>query len=151
MTLKDRLRIALQESRFEGGSELARAIGITPASVSDWLTGKTLTMKAETATRTARALQVNPLWLSTGEGPMRGGSTSSSTVATGARTSLTPKMVAETALALADVAKEEKRVFDITTEEGAAEFIYWLAMHEEVPDAKTFGRIIKLDSLRRRT
>lgn len=52
-------------------TELARAAGVKPPSVSDWLSGKTKTLKAATAFRAARFLNVSELWLIEGKGSMR--------------------------------------------------------------------------------
>lgn len=150
-TLKQRMALALQESPYEGGSELARAIGITAASVSDWLTGKTKSMKSETATKAARVLQVNALWLSTGEGPMRpNGHAGANPGAVSLpviqeRAALSPKMVAETYMSLRDHYGE---MFDMATEEGAAEFIFWYTYREGLPEGMDLGKVIELDSLR---
>lgn len=67
MSLIDRLKIALEESGATK-SELARACGVKPASVSDWLSGKSKSMRAHTAQKAAAFLKVNPVWLATGEG-----------------------------------------------------------------------------------
>ncbi|EIK96083.1 putative phage repressor [Pseudomonas sp. M47T1] len=50
---------------------LARACGIKPPSVNDWLSGKTKTIEGENLLNAAEALKVIPMWLATGKGPMR--------------------------------------------------------------------------------
>jgi len=70
MTLAERL----QESLSLAGanqSELARAVGIRPASVNDWVSGKTREIEAGNLLRAAAFLKVRPEWLAMGKGPMR--------------------------------------------------------------------------------
>lgn len=50
---------------------LARACGIKPPSVHDWVSGKTKSIEGENLLRAAAFLKVSPLWLATGKGPMR--------------------------------------------------------------------------------
>lgn len=50
---------------------LARACGIKPPSVNDWVSGKTKSIEGENLLRAAAFLKVSPLWLATGKGPMR--------------------------------------------------------------------------------
>lgn len=52
-------------------ADLARASKVSAASVSDWFSGETKSLKAEPMIRAAAYLDVEPLWLATGEGPMR--------------------------------------------------------------------------------
>lgn len=51
---------------------IADACQITPASVSDWMTGKTKTIKEKNIRTTAKLLGVRQAWLSAGLGHMRG-------------------------------------------------------------------------------
>lgn len=69
MSLADRLTQAIENARVSK-SDLARACNVKPASVSDWLSGKSKSMRAHTAQLAAAFLKVNPVWLSTGEGSM---------------------------------------------------------------------------------
>lgn len=69
MSLADRLDLAIKNAQASK-SELARACEVKPASVSDWLSGKSKSMRAHTAQKAAAFLNVNPVWLSTGEGSM---------------------------------------------------------------------------------
>ena len=57
-------------------TDLAKAAGVSPPSVSDWINGKTLSLKSSSAIRAARFLQVELLWLTEGVGPMRKGAVS---------------------------------------------------------------------------
>ncbi|MFJ4349433.1 S24 family peptidase [Pseudomonas sp. NPDC089428] len=50
---------------------LARACGIRPPSVNDWLSGKTKTIEGQNLLRAAEFLKVTPMWLATGKGAMR--------------------------------------------------------------------------------
>lgn len=68
-TLAERLRYALNETGRKQ-VELVAACGVKPASVSDWLSGKTKSLKAVTARRAASFLGVSLLWLTEGRGPV---------------------------------------------------------------------------------
>lgn len=69
-TLAQRLRYAMEVLPFKKvkGVDLARAVGVKPPSVSDWLSGKSKTMEGENLLRAAKHLGVNPVWLATGKG-----------------------------------------------------------------------------------
>lgn len=67
-TLKERLEWALSHAGINR-AELARRVRITRGAVSLWFNGTTKTLEGENLTRTAIALDVNPHWLATGEGP----------------------------------------------------------------------------------
>jgi len=69
-TLKDRMTLAIAEKGCTKG-DLARAAGVKPPSVSNWLGGQTLTLKAVPASRDAKFLGVEVRWLAEGLGPMR--------------------------------------------------------------------------------
>lgn len=71
-TLSKRVDLAMREKGC-GVTELALASGVRPPSVSDWLNGKTLSLKAKTAHRASRFLGVAFLWLTEGIGPMHDG------------------------------------------------------------------------------
>lgn len=51
-------------------ADLAAACGVKPPSVNDWFSGKTGSLKAETALRAAAYLRVRPEWLASNSGPM---------------------------------------------------------------------------------
>lgn len=68
------LAIRVDEVMREKGctvTELAKAAGVKPPSVIEWLNGETKTLKASAAIRASRFLGVEPLWLAEGEGPKR--------------------------------------------------------------------------------
>ncbi len=67
MSLSERLELAIKRAKVTK-SDLARACNVQPASVSDWLSGKSKSMRAEYAIKASDFLNVNLLWLSTGEG-----------------------------------------------------------------------------------
>lgn len=71
-TLASRVSEAMAE-RGCSLTELANAAGAKPPSVSDWLNGKTQTLKLSTALNAARFLGVEALWLAEGKGPRRRG------------------------------------------------------------------------------
>ena len=68
MTLSERLTEAL-DAKGATKAELARACRVKPPSVSDWFSGKTKVLKADTLLAAASFLNVSPCWLSTGHGP----------------------------------------------------------------------------------
>lgn len=65
-TLAERLKIKLAESGLTK-SHLARACGVSPASVTDWCNGKTLSIRPQYLTKAAEALGVSAAWLGYGE------------------------------------------------------------------------------------
>lgn len=69
-TLAERLRYAMDvlPPKKIKGVELARAVGVRPPSVSDWLSGKSKTMEGENLLKASSFLGVNPSWLATGVG-----------------------------------------------------------------------------------
>ncbi|MDC5305527.1 XRE family transcriptional regulator [Acinetobacter baumannii] len=69
-TLADRLRYAMEvlPSKKIKGVDLARAVGVKPPSVSDWLSGKSKTMEGENLLKASKFLGVNPNWLASGTG-----------------------------------------------------------------------------------
>jgi len=69
-TLAERLRYAMEvlPPKKIKGVELARAVGVKPPSVSDWLSGKSKTMEGENLLKASSFLGVNPSWLATGTG-----------------------------------------------------------------------------------
>lgn len=73
-TLQERLRHVMAGPPKVSQAALARACGIKPPSVNDWLSGKTKSIEGENLLNAAAFLKVLPLWLATGKGPMRDGS-----------------------------------------------------------------------------
>lgn len=69
-TLAERLKYAMEvlPPKKIKGVELARAVGVKPPSVSDWLTGKSKNMDGPNLIRAAQFLKVNSKWLATGIG-----------------------------------------------------------------------------------
>jgi len=69
-TLAERLRYAMEvlPSKKVKGVELARAVGVKPPSVSDWLSGKSKTMEGENLLKASKFLRVSPTWLASGVG-----------------------------------------------------------------------------------
>jgi transcriptional regulator with XRE-family HTH domain len=70
-TLSERVKLALAGPPKRSQVDLARACGIKPPSVNDWVTGKTKTIEGSNLLNAAAFLQVNPKWLAEGIGPMR--------------------------------------------------------------------------------
>ena len=67
--LKDRISARMLVRQCKA-ADLARACGVKPPSVSNWLSGKTKELKGETLLRAAAFLEVNPEWLAYGSGPV---------------------------------------------------------------------------------
>lgn len=67
-TWNERIKAEL-EAQGKTAASLARACGVKPPSVSDWISGKTLKIEAENLLRAARFLSVHPEWLRHGRGP----------------------------------------------------------------------------------
>lgn len=69
-TLAERLKYAMEvlPPKKIKGVDLARAVGVKPPSVSDWLSGKSKNMDGPNLIRAARFLKVNSTWLGTGLG-----------------------------------------------------------------------------------
>lgn len=70
-TLPERLKEAMAGPPKVTGKALAAACGVAPASVSDWLSGKSKTMEGSNLVYACEALKVRPKWLACGIGPMR--------------------------------------------------------------------------------
>ena len=70
-TLAERLEKALAGPPPKRPADLARACGVKPPSVSDWLSGKTKKMEGANLLAAAEFLDVNYWWLAAGQGPMR--------------------------------------------------------------------------------
>lgn len=70
MALHDRLLLALREKQMKA-AHLAKACDVSRATVSDWLSGKTKEISGRSLILATKALQVEPLWLLNGRGPMR--------------------------------------------------------------------------------
>lgn len=69
-TLAERLKYAMEvlPPKKIKGVDLARAVGVKPPSVSDWLSGKSKTMEGENLLKASKFLGVSPNWLATGNG-----------------------------------------------------------------------------------
>ncbi|MCH7389532.1 LexA family protein [Acinetobacter dispersus] len=69
-TLAERLRYAMEvlPPKKIKGVDLARAVGVKPPSVSDWLSGKSKTMEGENLIKASKFLGVSASWLASGTG-----------------------------------------------------------------------------------
>lgn len=70
-SLKERIKEAMKGPPKTSGVALARACGVTAASVSDWRSGKTQTIEGSNLLKAAECLGVRAKWLAEGLGPMR--------------------------------------------------------------------------------
>lgn len=77
-SLAERLTLAMAGPPKVSQAELARACGISPPSVSDWLSGKTKSMDGANLLKAAKRLQVRPEWLADGSLPMQADAASKS-------------------------------------------------------------------------
>jgi len=68
--LAERLKKALQQSTGKTQAGLARACGIKPPSVSDWMNGNTKSVEGSNLIKASEYLGVRSKWLATGLGPM---------------------------------------------------------------------------------
>lgn len=68
MSLADRIREAIKHSG-KIPARIAEETGFSPGAVTQWLTGQTKSLKAETAAALERATGYRATWLVTGRGP----------------------------------------------------------------------------------
>lgn len=68
-TLAERLQQALDRAKI-GVPELAAAMGVSPSSIYQILSGETKSMKGANLVAAAKKLRVEPEWLGSGAGPM---------------------------------------------------------------------------------
>jgi len=66
-TWNERLKFALNEKKVKS-SALAKAVGVSAASVSDWLSSVTKKMEAENGIKVCTYLDLSPAWLFLGKG-----------------------------------------------------------------------------------
>lgn len=71
MTLQTRIVKALSDTNGLNQAGLARACGISRASVNAWVRGSTESIDGKYLTTAAAYLNVNPHWLATGQGPAK--------------------------------------------------------------------------------
>ena len=71
MTLQHRIAAALESQKGATQAGLARACGISRASVHAWLHGPTESIDGKYLTTAAEYLGVTPHWLATGQGQMK--------------------------------------------------------------------------------
>ena len=68
----ERLAAAMANAKFTRAS-LAKRVGITPAAVGQVLSGKSKAFDAVNHSAACEALNVRPVWLASGKGPMTSG------------------------------------------------------------------------------
>lgn len=69
MVIADRLKAAMAANGIKK-SELARRCGVSPPTVTYWLSGATTVLKGQNLLKAASALNVSAHWLETGLGEM---------------------------------------------------------------------------------
>ena len=135
---------SLLTDRGESQVALANACGIREPSVSGWF-GKgsrpTRMISGDNLVAAAKFLETTPEWIMTG----REGVTNQSPKASQSQPArLDPAMIAETAKALRIYEHRQGRRFNIETDEGAALFMHWLAVREQLPDVETLSNLIRM-------
>lgn len=70
MNQSERVGYAIQQSGKRKG-EIASECGVAPSAITQWLSGETKALKAESVFALGRATGFNPEWIATGEGPER--------------------------------------------------------------------------------
>jgi transcriptional regulator with XRE-family HTH domain len=70
-TLKDRLELAMKGPPIVRPVDLARACGVKPPSVADWLSGRTKRLEGANLLNAAKRLGVRPEWLASRHGAIR--------------------------------------------------------------------------------
>lgn len=70
-TLGERVTLALKGPPKRTQTALAKACGIHPVSVNDWVHDRTQTIEGSNLLSAAAFLDVNPKWLATGVGAMK--------------------------------------------------------------------------------
>jgi len=70
-TITDRLVEVFAAAERDGltQADLARRVGVTRATVNDWLKGRAVSIKPPHLFALADALGIEPRWLATGQGP----------------------------------------------------------------------------------
>ncbi|WP_052384069.1 S24 family peptidase [Litchfieldella xinjiangensis] len=71
MSIHNRIDQAIRESG-QSKSAIAKACGVSPSAVTQWLSGETKAPTAERLLKLARATRVSYTWLVDGKGPIRG-------------------------------------------------------------------------------
>lgn len=66
-TLRERLIYAMELANVKQ-VDLAKSVGLSRASVNDWISGKSQNIRGDNLMKVARLLNVNPHWLATGYG-----------------------------------------------------------------------------------
>jgi transcriptional regulator with XRE-family HTH domain len=70
-TLGERVKLAMKGPPKVLGKDLAKACGVSAASVSDWRNGETQTIEGLNLIKAAEFLGVRAKWLAEGTGPIR--------------------------------------------------------------------------------
>jgi phage repressor protein C with HTH and peptisase S24 domain len=70
-TFTERIREAMALAHGVKQADLARACGISTASVNNWFSGLSKSLRGKNLLIVAEKLGVSPLWLSEGRGPMK--------------------------------------------------------------------------------
>lgn len=91
-TLAERIRLLIKEVD-NSPTKLAAIAGVAAPSVSDWLNGKTRSLKAKPALLVSEHFKVNQKWLTEGVGPMRDLSPSSNTQTASTQAESAPQLI----------------------------------------------------------
>lgn len=135
---------SLLTSRGESQVALANACGIKEPSISGWF-GKgsrpTRMISGDNLVAAAKFLETTPEWIMTGRDVA---ADKSSKLSQSQTARLDPAMIAETAKAIRIYEHRQGRRFNIETDEGAALFMHWLAVREQLPDVGTLDNLLRM-------
>ncbi len=70
MNLAERIKLVLDETNLNR-SQFANKIGVTPATVAFWCSGRTKNLRGDYASKISRIFGYAPFWLSEGKGPIK--------------------------------------------------------------------------------
>ena len=139
-TLGDRLR-NLRISHEDTQDTLSKIAGVTKQAISKIERTGAIKSASTTLEPIARHYGVSLNWLLTGAGSK---DADTAQLSQSQATRLDPAMIAETAKALRIDEHRQGRRFNIETDEGAALFMHWLAVRQQLPDVETLSNLIRM-------
>jgi transcriptional regulator with XRE-family HTH domain len=139
-TLGDRLR-NLRTSHGDTQGTLANIAGVTKQAISKIELTGAIKSASTTLEPIARHYGVSLNWLLTGTGAK---ASDPAQLGQSQTARLTPAMIAETAKAVRVDEHRQGRRFSIETDEGAALFMHWLAVREQLPDVETLSNLLRM-------
>lgn len=138
-----------QDASGASNVAIAQAMGIHPTNVSQWRSGNR-PIPADKAVALASLVGADAARISEAYGRVIGSEARHSGVREPVLPSqsqsvrLDPDMIAETVKALRIDAERTGHTFSMETDEGAALFLHWYAIREQVPDLQTLTNLVRL-------